>query len=252
MPDYQILRDPIKVIYNSNKSTKLIKGATYLATSIRTYINQHINTTYKNVTLKNIGTFNVENFISLDGRPLNEKGDFILTIGEKLNADVNYIGQFIKCIWDSGNILKNGEIYYVENQKRQAHVGYKGYISYSLKLKIRGIKNYVNDYHFEEIPIQKQRNLKLKNLNGVKIKTGDRTRKYLLYSEKERIAIIFELLTKVLIDINNSEITDKLDIVKLMLNKGKKYRLIEEDILPFLKTIKKILEPYNKVIDNSF
>ena len=95
----------------------------------------------------------------------------------------------------------------------------------------------MSSYRFNEISTIEQRSIKLKNLNGDKIKTGEQERKFLLYSDKERISILFQLLTKILIDMNNVQFNSKeIDITKLMLLKGKDYNLIEEDVKIFLKS----------------
>lgn len=136
----------------------------------------------------------------------------------------DYTGQFVKCTSNTGKTLKEGEIYYVELQKN------------STVFKIRGIKNNISPYHFEEIPIKEQRSIKLKNLKGETTKTGERTRKYLLFSEKEKISIMFSILSQVLIDINNTSEIDVnlINITELMTIKGKRnYNIIEEDIQEF-------------------
>jgi hypothetical protein len=147
-----------------------------------------------------------------------------------------------------GKSLKAGEIYYVEEQKIKKDSNPKnGYYRSDVKFKIRGIKNPVSTYKFEEIDIKEQRNIKLKNLKGDKIKTGEQTRKFLLYTEKEKIQILFETLTRVLSDLAKIEINEKPNLIRLMLIKGNKYALIEDDIKFFLKEkIETILKPFEK------
>jgi hypothetical protein len=49
-----------------------------------------------------------------------------------------------------------------------------------------------------------------------------------------------------MIDLNKMEIDSKINIVKLMINKGKNYNINEEDITPFLKgKIGTLLTPFN-------
>lgn len=235
-----LYKAPIRVIcINSKNSTKLIKGATYQAMSIHSWNKK------RTVYLKDIGSYGIANFTLLDGRSLDNEPDFSIE-RRSLNSEKNYTGQFVKCKYSSGKSLKEGEIYYVEKEKREQKTGYRTSFT-DLKLKIRGVRNYVSPYRFEEIDIKEQRNIKLKNLKGDKVKTGEQTRKFLLYSEKQKITILFETLAKVISDLNKIEI-ETVDIVGLMLLKGRKYDISREDIQPFLKNkIETILKPFKLV-----
>lgn len=231
----KIYKEPIKVIcINSKNSTKLIKGATYQASSIHSWRNK------RTVYLKDVGSYGIKNFTLMDGRSLDAEPDF--TIERKgLDNEKNYTGQFIKCRYSTGKSMKEGEIYYVEKEKRET-------LRYgrNMKLKIRGIRNYVSPYRFEEIDIREQRNIKLKNLKGDKIKTGEQTRKFLLYTEKQKITILFDVLAKVMTDLNKIEIETEVDLIGLMILKGRNYNISAEDIKPFLKNkIETILKPFN-------
>ena len=108
-----------------------------------------------------------------------------------------------------------------------------------------GLKKWISANNFKEIHISEQRKIKLKTLKGEKIKTGEETRKFLHYSEKERMQILFQLLSSSLIDINGAETLEPTDISKIILNKGKQYNIITEDIIPFLNNLKTLLKPYN-------
>jgi hypothetical protein len=212
----------------------LIKGATYFVTAIWTYKNE------RTVNIKGVGSFAIKKFTLTNGKSLDKEPDFTIN-DDKQNLDhkKNYINHLIKCKYATGKYLKIGEIYFVENQKTNKTNGY-----IETKLKIRGINNWISTYRFEEIPIAEQRNIKLKNLKGNKIKTGEQTRKFLLYSEKEKINILFETLAKVLSDLTKIETCDNINLIELMLKKGKDYALIEKDITPFLGSkIETILEP---------
>jgi len=230
-----IIKEPIKVICVDSKSNKLIKGATYNANNLWVHLND------KYVYLKDIGTYNAKYFNTLDGTPLIKHSDFSMEVRKDVDPkSKNYTGQFVKCRYSSGKNYKEGEIYYVEKQisiekKSSGYYNSSTYTEY--KFKIRGIKISSSTHRFEEIPIIEQRKIKLKNLKGEKIKTGEQTRKFLLYSEKEKISILFEILSKVLIDINKTDNIEKLnfDIVDLMIKKDLKYSLTREDIEPFLR-----------------
>jgi len=238
--DIIIYNEPITVIcIDASHSIKLIKGGTYLANSIRTYSSD------RKIYLKNINYYSAKYFTTIDGKSLDDTPDFTVKITISLDTDnKDYTGQFVRCLSSSGKVLKQDEIYYVENQIRTQRIGHNNVIFYDTKLKIRGVRNCVSPYRFNEIDITQQRNIKLKNLEGKKAITGDQTRKFLLYSEKEKVRILFDSLTKVLFDINRIENDINLDISKLMIIKGKNYSLIEEDVIPFLKIVKLILKPY--------
>ena len=220
-------KEPLQVICVNLNSTKLIKGATYTAQALYTSPWGVKNERY--ITIKNVGSYVIKNFTLLDGRSLDNEPDFQLEDQNKhLDASKDYTGQFVRCKYSTGKILKEDEIYYVEKQQKKS--------LHSIKLKLRGVRNYISSYRFKEIPLKQQRNIKLKNLKGEKIKTGEQTRKFLLYSENEKIRILFETLTKVIVDLNNTVFNDEIDLIGLMVIKGKRnYNLTEEDVKPFLK-----------------
>ena len=236
-----IYKEPIQVIcVNTRNSTKLIKGATYLATAIHTYAYNGQPT--RRIYLKDVGGYSLPYFTLLDGRSLDNEPDFTVERDTRIDTKKDYTGQFVKCTYSSGKSFKKDELYYVENQVSTNKNRYNG-----VKFKIRGIKNLVNCYRFSEVSIAEQRKIKLNNIKGNKTKTGEQTRKFLLYTENEKVAILFETLTRVLIDVNKIQVPVKIDIVGLMLLKGKNYALLEEDIKPFLKgKIETILKPFNK------
>jgi len=222
----------LKIIcINDKHSIKLIKGAVYLANALYTSTNTYKKTIERVVYIEKLGRFNIKYFTDINGEPLDKLSDFNNWNNvNNLALDTSkkdYTGQFVKCTSNTGKTLKEGEIYYVELQKKTR---------YSTVFKIRGIKNNILPYHFEEIPIKEQRSIKLKNLKGETTKTGERTRKYLLFSEKEKISIMFSILSQVLIDINNTSEIDVnlINITELMTIKGKRnYNIIEEDIQEF-------------------
>jgi len=227
--DAQIIKEPIKVICKkTNGSLKLIKGEEYDALSLSTYWSRR----YLNI--KNVGRYQLSNFTLKNGETLDNMQDFSVVKPKSLNCeDVDYTGQFVRCRCSSNKYLKSNELYYVEGQS-VLHLKYG--TKYSLK--IRGIKTKIDRYNFEEIPLSEQRNLKLKNLNGdTEIKTGEQTRKFLLYSIHEKKSILLELLSKSIIDANkiNNKENLKQRIIDMMLMKGKKYCIILEDIEDFMK-----------------
>jgi len=227
-------KEPIRVIcINSKHSTKLIQGATYFAKGIytKTWGNKE-----RNVTLEGVGTYSLKYFTLMDGRPLNDEPDFSVPYGKSVDTkNNNYTGQFVRCRWSSGKSMKEGEIYYVEEQRTTQTINkYNKAIITDVKFKIRGVRNCVNPYRFEEIPLIEQRSIKLKKLKGQDIKTGEQTRKFLLYDDKEKTKILFETLYKVVFDLSKVEL-EKPNLIELMIIKGKNYVLVEEDIKPFLK-----------------
>jgi len=236
------------ICINPANSMKLIKGAIYEALSIHTWT-PHLFSGRKrrDIYIKYVGNYDTKNFTLLNGSSLDNEPDFSL---EKKNLDPkkDYTGQFVRCRYSgTSKTLKEGEIYYIEKEKKEISRIMLGN-SLSHKLKIRGVKNYISAYKFEEIDIKEQRYIKLKNLKGDKIKTGEQTRKFLLYSEKERIKILFEILTKVITDLSKIiEINSDIDIITLMIKKGKEYDISDEDIRSFLKNkIETIIKPFKK------
>jgi hypothetical protein len=226
-----IIKNNIKVICKkTNGSLKLVKGGEYEITRLTTIFGKRC------VNIQNLGSYKVDNFVLEDGQPVSNLNDFYTEIPEIIDCEhKNYTGQFVRCRFSYSKDLKEGEIYYVENQiKEECSMIITKYYKYFLK--IRGVKNKVQSYAFEELPLEEQRYIKLKTLNGTEIKTGEQTRKFLLYTEAERIAILFDLLAKSLSDCNKSkgiENTKKI-IVDMMLMKGRKYVVNIEDIENFI------------------
>lgn len=237
----QIYKESLKVIcINACNSKKLIRNAVYNTNSI------HTNGANERIVHLNIGNYSINNFKLINGDSLDGIPDFLIENIKMLEpSNNNYTGQIVKCRWSSGNFKEN-ENYYVEKQIAIEKLGYNRVIRYEYKLKIRGFRNYINTYRFCEIPLIEQRNIKLKNLNGDVIKTGEQTRKFLLYSEKEKISILFQILTRAISDINKTEnSSNKLNIINLMLIRGREYAIIEEDVIPFLKgKINILIKPF--------
>lgn len=239
--------EPLKVTCTNPKtSLKLIKGAIYDAVALQTRYG------LRKLSLDNIGHYDCKNFEILGGGGFDNILDF--SIDRKfLDIDTDYTNHLVKCKYSNSKNLKPNEIYLVQRQER--FISYQNKISgqkfYDIKLKIKGIKALVSRYRFQEIPMAKQRQLKLKNLNGDNIKTGEETRKFLLYTEKEKFSILTELLTKTLIDINCATFLDgqKVNIINLILRRGKIYNILEDDLIFFMKQITPLLTPYADVIE---
>jgi hypothetical protein len=230
------------ICINPKASTKLIKGATYSVY----YLNTN-NIGNRTAYINHIGRYDCKNFSLYDGSSLDSIPDFYDDTDEILDtASKNYSDQFIKCRYDAGKFIKCGEIYYVEEQVIRNVKAWNVIIAVQ-RLKIRGVDHVVNPNNFIEIPIAEQRKLKLKSLNGEKIITGDKTRKFLLYIEKEKINIIVQLLSKVLIDINNANTTEQIDIKKSIVKKGPTHNIIEDDLIEFLDVIKPLLKSYTNL-----
>lgn len=224
---------PLKVIcINSKNSTKLIKGGIYNAQTLSTYGSE------RTMYLKDVGSYNIKNFTLLNGDKFNNINDFNVISSVRIDDKKDYTGQFVKSRTSNGRTLKESEIYYVEEHRKtiENKTNYSGqpYQENISKFKIRGIKNLFFSYNFEEIDIKEQRHIKLKHLKGETTKTGDQTRKFLLYSEKERTIILFETLTKALIDLKHVELDKPANIIEMMLIKGKNYVINEDDIKSFL------------------
>ena len=98
-----LYKDPIRVIcINSKNSKKLIQGATYFATAIRTYSRSND----RHVYLKDVGSYVTKNFTLSDGRSLDNQPDFVIEHRKSLNCETkNYSGQFVKCRYSSDELL---------------------------------------------------------------------------------------------------------------------------------------------------
>jgi len=237
-----IYKEPIKVIcVNPKGSKKLIKGAIYSATSIGT---DYHNPEDRFIRIS-VGRYSLNCFTFIDGNSLKNEPDFVIEYKPMLDFTKDYTDQCVRCRWSSSKILKNGEIYYIESQRIINKKSWNGTLTPYYQVKLRGINRWTSSSNFEEIHISEQRKIKLNNLNGEKVKTGESTRKFLHYSERERIQILCQLLNSSLIDINNAELMERVDLFKIILNKGKQYNIIDEDVKPFLESVKEILKPYN-------
>jgi len=230
---------PLSVICIKSNNTKLIIGAKYLATTMYYVYNSNV----KKVAIKNVGNYTADSFTLETGEPLIDLDVFFVNSAKDLDIENNnYVGKLVRCRYSDSKILKNGQIYYVEEQFIDRT---KKYLSYYIKIK--GVKHKIQSYNFEELPVSEQRAIKIKNIAGDKLKTTETTRKFLLYTEIEKTEILLKSLLLILSDINKIENLDKLniDIIQLIKNKCKKYNVIEDDIYIFLKNdIKSIIDLY--------
>lgn len=223
------------ICINSKHSTKLIKGAVYDVDAL------HTNNLDRYIHLCNLGSYNIKKFTQTDGQSFDNIKDFSVNNNylERIKpGEKDYTGQFVKCFCDTGKSLKKDQFYFVESQKSTTHTSYNGTTWYEYKIKIRGIRNLISSDRFIEIPLIEQRNIKLKNLEGTPIKTGEKTRKFLHYDEKKKTAILIDAINKVLIDINNTANYDKVNInfIEMILIKGKNYNIIENEVIEFLNS----------------
>lgn len=244
-----IYNTPLKVICIFAKtSIKLVENGIYLATCIST----SKTTGDKHVYLKNIGYYPISYFSLISGDSLESEPDFKVKQTEDLiccdrgtgRILKDYTGEFVRCRNSSSKFLKENEIYLVEAQKIDQILDWNKRLFYEAKLKVRGARHYINSLNFEELSIIEQRRLKLKNLNGIKVETTENTRKFLLYSEKDKNSILFDMLSRTIISIKDVEIIEKINLTNLLLQKGKKYNITSEDIKPFLTKMKDLLTPY--------
>ena len=239
------------ICVNSKGSTKLVKGCIYTVISLS--IGTKANKVDRRIHLNEIGYYSIKYFTLLDGSTLENMPEFlpernkILDTHDRNTGEIktSYSGQYVKCRYGGSKNLKEGEIYLVEDQKITSRLGYKNQVFYDAKIKIKGLKNYVSPWEFEEISLSEQRKLKLKSLKGIKIKTGDETRKFLLYTEREKMAVFFDILSRSLSEVKSIKMTEQPSIIELMLRKGDKHNLKREDIEPYLTKIKPLLKSFN-------
>ena len=242
--DHEItIKSPLKIIcVNPKASTKLLKGGVYYATEL--YNTGAGTNSEKRVLIKGLTYYSAINFKLENGECLDNQETFIVS-SKSLDAEnIDYTGQYVRCNHSDSSHTKEGSIYYVQSQFNKRRTGYSFDYYY---LKLSGINKNVYAYQFDEISISEQRKLKLDNINGIQIETGN-IRKFTQYSEKEKLVIFLEGLSKSLSDINKTQNSDKIvtNIYKSLTTKCKKYDVIEKDFEEFLKLdIKTILEIYN-------
>ena len=133
-------KEPIKVICVKTKnSKKLIKGAIYSATAIWTDTR---NTKDRSIRIP-AGIYSLDCFTSIDGKSLESEPDFLIEWKPTLDINKNYTNHCVRCKYSSGRTLKNGEIYYVEDQRTAVRNGWNGAKHLHIQVKIRGIKNWL-------------------------------------------------------------------------------------------------------------
>lgn len=246
----------LNVICINDKGTKkLIKNQTYKAISL--FEDTHTTRIHNNITgptiIKNgkkvfkrriyidgINSYDVDRFKLVDSDvsfyDIELFGDKYPTIRRRfLKNNIDYTWQYVMCSYSNSKYLKEKEIYLVLKDDIK-----------NRRLKLKGIKYYQSKYKFEEIELKEQRNLKLKSLTGEDINDGTNKRKFLHYSEFEKIKILFETLAESMSNINNVEELNNINIVDVMLKMGKKNNIEESDILPlFNSSIKNIMKNLN-------
>lgn len=235
----------MKVIcINSQGVTHIIAGKEYEATSLYherisnnrgVYINGR-----RKIKIKNLKTYYADRFCAADGSDLQTIPTFEeqIEIVKLCDKNINYTGQYVKARWDY-NKLKKGEFYLVEKDFL-VHNN-----SRARKFKIHGLKYPMASYKFQEVSLSEQRNLKLHSLDGKEIKTGLSQRKFLLYTDRERTRILFEVLGTTLKRLSGTEDLQGVSLAKQMVKTGKDYDIEESDAVEFLnRSIKESLKNY--------
>lgn len=222
--------EPIRVICINSANTKtLVKGAIYLCYGISSY------SLGRYLTLSGISkAYSCKFFKNIDGSSFDTIPDFFIKSNEiKLNYADNYVGQYIKSNTDYLE-LKKDALYLVKSQNVDI-------------LGINGLKYGYNIHNFIMLSNSETRAIKIHNISGSKeqIITGDKIRKFLLYSDKEKISILLNILNVNIALISKSiDITDEFDLVEIMVRQGKKYKILKSEVVEFLKTVNNILEPF--------
>lgn len=236
----------LNVICINDKGTKkLIKNQKYKAISLfeDTYYNTVIHNGKKvfkrKIYIDGINSYDVSRFKLVNSDisfyDMDLFGDKYPVRRRFLNYNLDYTGQYVMCSYSNSKYLKEKEIYLIVKDDIK-----------NRRLKLKGIKYYQSKYKFEEIELKEQRNLKLKSITGEDINDGVSKRKFLHYSEFEKIKILFETLVESMSNINNVEELNNINIVDVMLKMGKKNDIEESDILPlFDSSIKNIMKKLN-------
>lgn len=234
-------KQPIKVVcVNTGNSIKLIKGAVYTANRLYTVYGE------KRVSLKGLSSFKADLFKTVEGELLINFENFKIEKQKSLNLENDYTGKYVKCIYGGGKSLKENEVYFIEKHRKiQNHRSWgNNYLEHDFK--IRGMRNYCSTYHFVDLSVSEQRKYKLQEIKGESFIKGHDKRKFLHYTEQEKIIHLFEILAKTLIDIKNTELNSEFDVVKLIVTRGKKYAITEDDAKDFLKhNFKTLLKKLN-------
>jgi len=250
----------LEVICVNDKGTKkLIKGQKYFAEALweESGWNNNIKPSIphngklvlrRRIRIKGINDYFVERFKTVDGSNFYD----ISVFGEKNRwknddaikpNDKNYTGQYVSCRYEGrSKYLKSGQIYYVEDHRtEQVQNSWNNSTSTKHTFKLKGLRNYINPFGFDEIPLKEQRKLKLQSIDGEEITSGLNKRKFLYYSNIEKNKIVIQLFLDSIKNLENIEDLNGVNIVDTMVNSGKNYDIVAEDITPFIsKSLSKI------------
>jgi hypothetical protein len=236
----KIRKNMLVICINDKGTTKLVKNQKYKITQLyenRSYgtANKHcehngVNVTVRRIQVEGVGSYFVDRFKLVNGKNFYD----IPLFRDEVNYNENRIsngedltGQYILCTYEGNSkYLKSGQIYQVERHTRE---------SWSGKIKIKGLRSFVGTYGFDKIPLKEQRKIKLQNMSGTEIKTGLDKRKFLYYSEDEKLKIIFELLAISIKNLSAIENLKNYTIVDMIVKVGSKYNIIEDDIKPLMR-----------------
>jgi len=246
----KIRKNMLVICINDKGTTKLVKNQKYKITQLyenHSYgtANKHcehngVNVTVRKIQVEGVGSYFVDRFKLVNGKNFYD----IPLFRDEVNYNKNRIsngedltGQYILCTYEGNSkYLKSGQIYQVERHTRVSRVNnYNSKVQWYGKIKLKGLRSFVGIYGFDKIPIKEQRKFKLQNISGTEIKTGLDKRKFLYYSEDEKLKIIFELLAISIKNLSAIENLKNYTIVDMIVKVGSKYNIIEDDIKPLMR-----------------
>jgi hypothetical protein len=225
----------IKVVcINTRGITSLVEGKEYEATSL--YNEQiwekghYVDGKRRRIKIKNLKSYYIDRFRAADGSDLKKIPPFedkIMSYNNNtFEKTVDYTGQYVKAKYDYYK-LKKDEFYLVEKDFGTMSNGERHF-------KIKGLPYRKSYYNFYPVSLTEQRSLKLQTINGDDIKTGLSTRKFLLYNDRKKIEILFEVLGVTLKRLSGTEDLHGVSLAKQMVKAGRIYDIEEQDAIEFL------------------
>jgi len=240
----ELRSEPLEVVC-IKASNRLIKGEIYECT--------HKSKSNRGVRyyIKDVGSFSdLKRFQTKDGKSLNEIEDFDIPSQqvnyERLTLDNLKVGDFVLCRHSSSKYISMDTYYQILDIKTKVN-------SWDNKVRLESIKisngrnNYYQSYGFVLVDLKKARELKLKSIGNPDFKITSDKRKWENFSETKKLLTISEIFKSITISISLTKSKNKItSIDDFILERGKSYNMIKDDIEPYRGLIKE----YMKILSN--